>query len=44
MLLHTITFMSAAIGLHESLGFRRAPDLDVEYAPGVTVIAYLMEL
>jgi GNAT superfamily N-acetyltransferase len=44
MLLHTISFMSAAIALHESLGFRRAPDLDVEYAPGVTVIAYLMDL
>jgi GNAT superfamily N-acetyltransferase len=43
MLLHTISFMSAAIGLHESLGFQRAPELDVEYA-GVTVIAYLMEL
>jgi GNAT superfamily N-acetyltransferase len=43
MLLHTIPFMSAAIGLHESLGFQRAPELDVEYA-GVTVIAYLMEL
>lgn len=44
MLLHTIPFMTAAIALHESLGFQRAPELDIEYAPGITVIAYLMEL
>ena len=44
MLLHTLPFMPNAIALHESLGFRRAPELDVPYTPQVTVIAYILDL
>jgi hypothetical protein len=44
MLLHTLPFMPNAIALHESLGFRRAPELDVAYTPEVTVIAYTLDL
>jgi len=44
MLLHTAPFMANAIALHESLGFRRAPELDVTYTPEVTVIAYILDL
>ncbi len=44
MLLHTLPFMPNAIALHESLGFRRAPELDVPYTPEVTVIAYILDL
>jgi hypothetical protein len=43
MLLHTLPFMSAARALHESLGFRRAPELDVDYST-VTALAYLLDL
>ena len=43
MLLHTLPFMSAARALHESVGFRRAPELDVDYST-VTALAYLMDL
>jgi GNAT superfamily N-acetyltransferase len=44
MVLHTVPFMANAIALHESLGFRRAPELDVPYTPDVTVIAYILDL
>ena len=43
LLLHTMPFMKAAISLHESLGFRRAPELDVEYS-GTSAIAYALDL
>ena len=43
VLLHTLPFMTAAIALHESLGFKRAPEIDVDYS-GVTAIAYLLDL
>lgn len=44
VLLHTLSFMTAAIALHERLGFRRAPELDVRHAPEVIFIAYLLDL
>jgi GNAT superfamily N-acetyltransferase len=44
MLLHTLPFMSKAIALHESLGFRRAPEFDAAYTPEVTVHAYILDL
>jgi GNAT superfamily N-acetyltransferase len=44
MLLHTLPFMSAAIALHESLGFKRAPELDIRYRPDLTFLAYLLDL
>jgi GNAT superfamily N-acetyltransferase len=44
VLLHTLPFMRKAIALHESLGFRRAPEFDVPYTPEVTVIAYILDL
>lgn len=44
MLLHTLPFMSAAIALHESLGFSRAPELDIRYLPDLSFLAYLLDL
>jgi len=44
ILLHTMPFMSSAIALHEKLGFRRMPELDVEYGSGTTVVAYVLDL
>jgi len=44
MLLHTHESMKAAIALHESLGFVRAPELDLFYSPELTFIAYLLDL
>ncbi len=44
MLLHTHESMKAAIRLHESLGFVRAPDLDLYYTPELTFIAYVLDL
>jgi GNAT superfamily N-acetyltransferase len=44
MLLHTHHFMKAAIRLHESLGFTRAPELDYHYSPELTFIAYVLDL
>jgi len=43
MLLHTLEFMTAAIALHESLGFRREPDLDAR-GPKLTFLAYVVDL
>jgi ribosomal protein S18 acetylase RimI-like enzyme len=44
VLLHTLPNMENAIALHESLGFKRAPEFDVEYMPEVTVLAYALDL
>lgn len=44
MLLHTHHSMKAAIVLHESLGFVRAPQLDLHYPPDLTFIAYVLDL
>jgi ribosomal protein S18 acetylase RimI-like enzyme len=44
MVLHTLPFMANAIALHESLGFRRAPEFDVSFTPAVTAIAYILDL
>jgi GNAT superfamily N-acetyltransferase len=38
--LHTTGMMQAAIRVYERLGFVRAPELDVEVAPGLTVSGY----
>jgi ribosomal protein S18 acetylase RimI-like enzyme len=38
--LHTADIMRAAIRLYERLGFQRAPDLDMQPAPGVTIKGY----
>jgi ribosomal protein S18 acetylase RimI-like enzyme len=38
--LHTTGVMQAAIRVYERLGFVRAPELDVEVAPGLTVSGY----
>lgn len=40
----TRPFMSAAHRLYESLGFRRDPDLDWEFAPGERLLAYRLTL
>ncbi len=42
--LYTRPFMVAAQQLYESLGFRRVPDLDWEFAPGEWLWAYRLEL
>ncbi|MEX0790554.1 MAG: GNAT family N-acetyltransferase [Actinomycetota bacterium] len=44
MLLHTLPAMTAAIALHESLGFRRVPDLDFVYSPDLVFVAYALDL
>ncbi|MDQ4148804.1 MAG: GNAT family N-acetyltransferase [Actinomycetota bacterium] len=42
--LHTTSFMDAARSMYERIGFRRLPALDVEYAPGSSVLGYVLEL
>jgi predicted N-acetyltransferase YhbS len=40
--LHTSDIKNAAMRLYERMGFRRAPELDFEPAPGVTAKGYLL--
>lgn len=42
--LHTTDIMQAAMRLYERLGFRRAPELDIQAAPGVTIKGYRLGL
>jgi GNAT superfamily N-acetyltransferase len=42
--LHTTDVMQAAMRLYERLGFRRAPELDIQPAPGVTIKGYRLGL
>jgi GNAT superfamily N-acetyltransferase len=42
--LHTAEVMQAAMRLYERLGFRRAPELDIQPAPGVTIKGYRLDL
>ncbi len=42
--LHTTDIMQAAMRLYERLGFRRAPELDIQPAPGVTIKGYRLVL
>lgn len=42
--LHTMDMMKAAMRLYGRLGFRRAPELDIEPAPGLTVKGFRLSL
>lgn len=42
--LHTADIMQAAVRLYGRLGFRRAPELDIQPAPGVTIKGYRLGL
>jgi predicted N-acetyltransferase YhbS len=42
--LHTPDIKNAAMRLYERMGFQRAPELDFEPVPGVTVKGYLLTL
>ena len=42
--LHTTDIMQAAMRLYERLGFRCAPELDIQPAPGVTIKGYRLRL
>ena len=42
--LHTTDIMQAAMRLYERLGFRHAPELDIQPAPGVTIKGYRLGL
>jgi ribosomal protein S18 acetylase RimI-like enzyme len=44
VVLHTGTWMPAAVRLYERLGFSRAPELDFSPVPGVDLVAYAMNL
>ena len=44
MVISTGDNMTAAHRRYEALGFRRAPDLDWSPLPGVTLLAYLLDL
>ena len=33
--LHTVSFMTSAVGLYERLGYQRAPEYDLDVAPMV---------
>ena len=42
--LHTADIMEAAMRLYARMGFQRAPDLDFQPAPGVTIKGYRLSL
>lgn len=42
--LHTLDMMQAAMRMYERLGFQRAPALDIQPAPGVTIKGYRLVL
>ena len=42
--LHTTDIMEAAVRLYERMGFQRAPELDFQPAPGVTIKGYRLGL
>lgn len=42
--LHTSDLMRAAVGLYKRLGFVRAPELDFDPAPGLTIKGYRLHL
>lgn len=44
LVLHTGSWMPAAIGLYEGMGFARRPELDFSPAPGIDLVAYAFEL
>ena len=44
MVLHTGTWMPAAIHLYEELGFSRAPEIDFSPAPGIELMGYALDL
>jgi ribosomal protein S18 acetylase RimI-like enzyme len=44
LVLHTGSWMPAAIRLYEGMGFNRRPDRDFTPVPGVDLIAYAFEL
>jgi len=44
LVLHTGTWMPAAIRLYDRMGFVRRPELDFTVAPGIDLIAYAYEL
>ena len=44
LVLHTGSWMPAAIALYQKMGFARRPELDFAPAPGIDLIAYSFEL
>jgi ribosomal protein S18 acetylase RimI-like enzyme len=44
MILHTGTWMPAAIHLYEQLGFSRVPEIDFAPAPGIELMGYALDL
>jgi GNAT superfamily N-acetyltransferase len=42
--LHTTDIMESAMRLYERLGFQRAPELDIQLAPGVTIKGFRLVL
>ena len=44
LVLHTGSWMPAAVHLYESMGFHRVPELDFAPVPGVNLVAYAFDL
>ena len=44
VVLHTMTPMQVARGMYERMGFRAAPELDFDPAPGFTVMGFRLRL
>jgi len=44
LVLHTGSWMPAAVCLYEAMGFARRPDRDFTPAPGIELIAYSFDL
>ena len=42
--LHTSEMMAAAVHIYEGMGFKRAPEHDFHPVPGVTIMAYCLDL
>lgn len=43
LVLHTVSWMAAAVRLYERMGFRRRPELDFSPGQGIDLIAYSFE-
>ena len=42
--LHTTDMMATAQGMYQRMGFVRVPEFDMQVGPGMTIMAYRLDL